>query len=138
MTELDYQVVGIAPSVGTWTKWGVLNNIEGNILKKGKFRGQEIKDIPAVAATLKGKLPKSFHIVGDKDRRVAKIFGATCGNDSYESPFYWDFNDINLNGPAVFFVDTNGIVQYEWYWRNHHARLGAATLLAIIKSIHNP
>jgi Leucine-rich repeat (LRR) protein len=135
---MGYQVVGIAPTVGSSDS--VLKRLAADgILKTATpYKGTPATEIPAIANAVTGALPPNFTLLGDKDRRVAQIFGSTCGNESNEKLWYWDFNDINLNGPGLFIIDRKGIVQYSWYWRNHHVRLGAETIMATVKHLRDP
>ena len=134
---MGYQVFGIAPSVHTKTTWGVLSHVKTAVSELPPFRGQETATIPAVANALDGNLPDGWRLLGDRNYAVAKTFGVGFRKEDNEKEWYWCFNDINFNGPAFFVIDGSGIVQYEWYWRNHHSRLGAETVSAILKSLHD-
>jgi Leucine-rich repeat (LRR) protein len=140
LTEMGYQVFGIAPNARNSRQLLslLMGSGLGSLQKASPYKGTPALKIPAIANAVKGRLPANFKILGTRGRRAALLFGASFLEGTNEQEWYWDFNDVNFNGPAVFIIDKNRVVQYSWYWRNHHVRLGAETIVATARQLRDP
>ena len=83
---MGYQVICMGGSM-----YGALSPLERI---KETLQGRAYRDdptvakIPAVAKAVEGKLPENFMLLGDKDRRVGKIFGVAFDKEDNVCDWY--------------------------------------------------
>ena len=85
----------------------------------------------------------SWPVLCDPDMKLGKALGV-CFHERFgdaEARWYPQRGDPvggNTYGPALFVLDTDGTVLYQWFHDDHKVRLSGETILAIVKSVQDP
>jgi len=74
-------------------------------------------------------------LFSDEGQKVGRTLGIAFGKDRPEVNFYPGRNDMGVYGSALFIVDTDGRVQYEWTYSDNKTRLGTGPVLAAAKRV---
>ena len=105
-----------------------LNNLGFQLMAISHIKKDGIK-------RMEGRYNPPFPLYSDKDQTVGRALGFAFDKESPEVNMYPGRNDMGVYGSALYIVNTNGTIMYEWTYSDNKVRLSAENVIAAAKQV---